>query len=421
MRKALLFVYLIHGKLEISFLKSLLLRYNNFPVINRKEIIEKNIKDFFRILAYPVLLLIRSKKVLPTDLLFYEMSNAAYIDNRRKLFLNKYTHINIENIKAVNNIKFAVSSYLFLLKKIPLFLKSWLIAVFVSFVTIFSKGKIPFSLFSIFNLYWQNKVNKNPFFVFCIFSADVYVASFLISEFKTIQVSTSNSMVFPYNRYTYLPNVHLKLCSKYQEEEIKIFVQKQWLQCKTIERWGLEEVDIYTEAYLANNQINKFKIGFYSSGEWARIDGLDREFEIENIKNNKHIDNPAALFAQETLNFLIQYCSAKNISLAVYLHPFERDLLNTYNIEPPFLSQIKQHPHIYCSTTANTISNVYEAEIGVSPFSTTIWDRFNFDKIGFIGEVKGYEFLIGRQYLGAYNQYVFTSIEDLEGKLNKVV
>lgn len=421
MRKALLFVYLINGKLEISFLKSLLLRYNNFPEISRKEIIEKNVKDFLRILAYPILFFIRFKIVLPTDLLFYEMSNAAYIDNRRKLFLNKYTHVNIENIKAVNNMKFAVSSYWLFIVKIPLFIGIWLIAVFVSFITIFSKGKIPFSLFSIFNLYCQNKCNKNSFFVFCIFSADVYVASFLISKFKTIQISTSNSMVFPYNRYTYLPNVHLKLCSKYQEEEIKVFVQKQWLQCKTIERWGLEEVDIYTDDYLKSNQANKYKIGFYSSGEWARIDGLDREFEIENIRNDKHIHNPAAIFAQETLNFVIKYCYEKKISLAVYLHPFERDLMNTHGIEPPFLNQIKQHTNIYCSTAPNTISNVYEAEIGVSPFSTTIWDRFNFDKIGFIGEVKGYEFLIGRQYLGAYNEYVFNSIEDLEEKLDRVV
>ncbi|NQW43605.1 MAG: hypothetical protein HQ463_09265 [Bacteroidetes bacterium] len=421
MRKVLLFVYLIHGKVEISFLKSLFLRYNNFPTISHKEIVIKNIKDFFRILCYPILFFIRFKKVLPTDLLFYEMSNAAYIDNRRKLFLNKYTNFDIESIKAINNMKFAVSSYLLLIKKIPLLIKIWLIAVFVSFITIFSKGKIPFSLFSIFNLYCLNKYNKNSFFVFCLFSAEIYVTSYLISSFKSIEISTSNSMVYPYNRYSYLPNAHLKLCSKYQEDEIKIFVKNNWLVCKTIERWGLEEVDIYTDEYLKNNNSNTYKIGFYSSGEWARIDGLDREFNIDNIKNHLHLNNPAALFAQNILNFTIQFCAERQLSLAVYLHPFERDLLNTHGIEPPFLSQVKQLPNVYCSTAPNTISNVYEAEIGVSPFSTTIWDRFNFDKIGFIGEVKGYEYLIDRKYLGAYNQYIFNTRNDLEEKLNAVV
>lgn len=421
MRKAFLYIFFTYGEINISILKSILLRYNNFPHINYNEIVKKNFKDFLRILFYPFLFLIRFRKISTTDLLFYEMSNAELIEKRRKLFLNKYLNLSVENIKSINNTKFAVSSYKLLFIKSFTLLKHWIIAIFISFVTIFNKGKISISLFTIFNLKVHETINRNSMFIFSIYSLDVYLASLIISKFKEIKISSSNSMVFPYNRYTYLPNVDFILCSKYQEQEIKNFVKNKWLKFKSIERWGLEEVDIYTDDYLKNNQINKFKIGFYSSGEWARIEGLDREFNIDNLRINKHINNPAAMFAYETLFFLIQYCSIKNLKLAVYLHPFERELLNTYGIEPPFLAQIKQNPNIYCSTSANSISNVYEAEIGVSVFSTTIWDRFNFDKIGFLALLKGYEFLINSKYLGEYNQYVYSSIKELEEKLNKEI
>ena len=104
--------------------------------------------------------------------------------------------------------------------------------------------------------------------------------------------------------------------------------------------WGLEEAIEYDKVQASNPE---YDIGIYSSGHWARIDGLYRTLDIKRIKNGEFLNNSLNILFKEIVLKICKIANQNNLTVMVYLHPFEKILYHDHGLKPPYLELIKKN------------------------------------------------------------------------------
>lgn len=164
-----------------------------------------------------------------------------------------------------------------------------------------------------------------------------------------------------------------------------------------------------------------YDLGFFASGDWARRGGGRYwSADIEAIRRGDYRGNPFEKEATEVLGALAAYARERGLTLRIYMHPYERMLLDEHGIEPPFrhledgsLVTIDDRP-------GTSRGSVHEPKVAVAVRSSTIWERID------LGLELSYIYAFGDQTLdvfdpeslGEYRANVFGTIPELVEKLD---
>jgi len=120
-----------------------------------------------------------------------------------------------------------------------------------------------------------------------------------------------------------------------------------------------------------------YDIGFYSSGEWARREGLYQVSDRARIRRGTDADNPYARAAADQLATLAAYAHREHRTLRIYPHPFERALLRE-GIEPPWVSVADGETiTIDGDDQPSSRRSFYDVRVAVSLQSSFIWERLD--------------------------------------------
>jgi len=166
-----------------------------------------------------------------------------------------------------------------------------------------------------------------------------------------------------------------------------------------------------------------YDIGYYSSGEWARREGLYQVSDRERIRRGADADNPYARAAAGQLAALVAYARREGRSLRVYPHPFERDLRRD-GIEPPWAA-LADGATVTIDDGAATSSrrSLYDVRVAASLQSSFIWERLDLGlDASFLHEfadpaMNAFE----RAALGPYAANVCRGYEELIEKVDAVL
>ncbi len=174
-------------------------------------------------------------------------------------------------------------------------------------------------------------------------------------------------------RYCHL-NVDNVACTRIQLYETQYY--------NSIGQNRIERVFYYPNEFIMDFQKIRpskptYDIGFFSSGEWARAEGLYRTQDITGIRHGLYCSNIFYKKAEEILEFLVDYVKCKGIVLKIYLHPYERELKNKYKIFPPFFPLVDNKYVLLDEAGDNSREKIYECFSMVALHSTIVWERID--------------------------------------------
>lgn len=162
-------------------------------------------------------------------------------------------------------------------------------------------------------------------------------------------------------------------------------------------------------------------IGFISSGEWARREGLYQVTDIESVRRGDHADNRFANKALWLAEALARYARAHGRSLRLYPHPYERLLAREHGIEAPWMRLVDGETVTLAEEAPDSRAAIYEPRVAVSLQSSFIWERLD---LGLDASLI-YDFgdddvnVFKRESLGEYAGNVFSDERELYAELDR--
>lgn len=365
-------------------------------------------------LLYPIYFLLKLKKNKSESLILRAGKLTGKEYEMRKYFINKYSksEANYDHIdgQTIWYTKITVAN-LFLISKI------WL-HFFLTLISILKIKKDKHNLkayFLVFNtvvsLILLNTQGKK-IYVFQIFDVRNYLPAMLSDWYPQLDLKliTSSSILYASNRYCFTPASEIIYCSGYQKFEIQTFIDRNWFVIKNYELWGLEEANQYD---MLEPKEPTYEIALYSSGEWARRDGIFRVNDIEAIKRGDFLENELYQQFEQIVIELSKVINQNELKLAVYLHPYEKSLYREHQLVPPFISLLEKNIGNQFEVdfdNENSISKIYESRLAVSLLSTSISDRWHLGLEGVMFENN--ETTNFRKIISNYGDFVFSTIEE---------
>ena len=220
-------------------------------------------------------------------------------------------------------------------------------------------------------------------------------------------------------RYSYFPKVHCCLCSEYQKYEWRNYINFGWAVCNDVRMLGLEEYYIYKDII---PQTPKYDIGVYSSGWWARIDGIYQSTDIESIKNGNFVNNKIYKSFLALLDVLTILKINYGYSVIVYPHPYERRLYKEYSVEIPYMKILKEKGFYFDQNNEiNSISKIYECKLGISMGSTITADRWNLGLDALSYQPEGLDEIMSLNYMGPYKEKFIENKDDFLTMIPKIL
>ena len=195
-------------------------------------------------------------------------------------------------------------------------------------------------------------------------------------------------------RYTYLPAATLILRSKHQVYEVEALQRTIWFRFNYVDK----KLDWLPD--LTDSTVPSTKFGLYSSGWWARINGVVRA--PLNSVTESGFNNTKS----ERFNLIISKFAEKRLKAALFLHPFERQIYRDKAILPPYLARYEFYPSVM-NLDYESALDFTKVQIGVSLISTVIIDRWNLGLEGImvINESEDKD-IVNKKFLGKYQSKV---------------
>ena len=166
-----------------------------------------------------------------------------------------------------------------------------------------------------------------------------------------------------------------------------------------------------------------YDIGYYSSGEWARREGLYQPDDLDRVRRGAYLTNRYALVASEHLQALARYAHEHRRTLRIYLHPMERRLLSQHRIEPPYAALADGDLVSLDTGAESSRHSMYDTRVAVSLQSSIIWERLDLGlSSSFI-----YEFpdasanVFERAALGEFAENTYRTVDELLAKIARAL
>ena len=257
-------------------------------------------------------------------------------------------------------------------------------------------------------------------YVFAMYDRRSYlIASFLHRTAVEVVPVYQNIPLYRNCRFQHL-RIPVVLTSKVNLHEAEYFHSKRtFLATEFIykpQEFLLDSIDLEPQDPVTD-------IGYFSSGEWARRDGLYQVRDPEMVRSGVLRGSAYDVRADEILRALADYAKRVHRTLVIYPHPFERTLIRDFGIMPPYADLVDgAWVRIDDAEGFNSRSRIYECETAVSLQSSFIWERLDLGlDNSFIYEWEDQSknpFL--REALGPYARVLFRNTEELLEKLNAV-
>jgi hypothetical protein len=246
------------------------------------------------------------------------------------------------------------------------------------------------------------------------------VATYLARRAGLRPVLVYQSSPLAYNQRELHLDVPVVLTSKVNLPEVEYYQKMGWFKAT--------EIRYCPQEYLLERQLLQpakpvYDIGFFSSGDWARLDGKYWAPDIAQVRAGQFRGNPFEGHAERVLEALADYARAHDRTLRIYLHPYERRLVNDHGIELPF-RHIADGEHVTIDDAPGTSRGaVYECDIAVALRSSTIWERIDLGlerSLIYAFDDPALDNLIVES-LGPYQANVFHSTAELAAKLDRLL
>lgn len=249
------------------------------------------------------------------------------------------------------------------------------------------------------------------------YDQQMYVATMLLNDLLGMPCAflTGTTPLHPFFRYAHL-RIPIVLSSRAQVPEF--------------EHYRSVGEARYSEPILAGNEFAldfdaiesrepTCDIGYYSSGEWARVGGRIRAEDFEAVRRGAYLDNPLWRSAAEIMEHLAALSRERGWTLVIYPHPLERQLLDA-GIEMPYAHLIDGETVRFDRGDASSRMKLYEPRAAVSALSTAIWERI---ELG-LGCSFVYAFpdsgldIVDPVALGEFAECIFASFDELDARLD---
>lgn len=164
-----------------------------------------------------------------------------------------------------------------------------------------------------------------------------------------------------------------------------------------------------------------YDIGFFSTGDWARVDGTYWAVDLEKVRQGAYRGNIYEVQSMRVLEALVDYARSRHRTLRIYLHPYERRLLNDEGIEPPYEGLADGRWVTIDERPGNSRVAHYEPDVAVALRSGTIWERID------LGLDRSFMYVyedlsLGNllpEAMGEYQRNLFRSVDELFTKLDE--
>jgi len=298
------------------------------------------------------------------------------------------------------------------------FFKNWLFTLWLFIKNIFYGDKyLPLVRFiedlkrKIFN----GQVEKAFFYGF-IYRADYYLAALVLSQYVDVLYITGSASFYYNRRYIYLPNVTLVSCCLVQYKEINSLIEKGCIIIKD----KLLGNPLFDQSAMKDFNNFSYDIGIYSSGEWAREDGLLRSYDYKRIRSGHFCKNPYYAIFLSILKTVIDLINSRKIKAKLYFHPHEKDLYNNHGIIPPYVGTLEKNGIAFSFSDEESTLLLRESKIGVAVLSTIIYERLGLGLDGYLYYNSNKDFIsdfFNPSLLGDFKKYFFKDIEELKKKI----
>jgi len=403
------------------FLKSIESRKNNLSKMTFFEWFTDRIFFFLKVLLRPLIQITKGFEFLKTEIIVSEpSSNTIEVRSYREIFIKHYFKENVDFIGWKEKIK--ITPNILLWPPLKLYVYSIFISLF-SFLDFSNRdykclGNVFPELVNI--LLIQKDIKK--IYIFCINDPAQYLYATYLYNYTKIQIYLVNSNIpMKEQRYCHL-DVPAVLCSKVQLNEINYYKNNGYNKTSRI---------IYCSNEFVADLLNvkptapKYHIGYFSSGEWARKNGLFRvklnKREIKKVREMYFNNNVYYIKSKEILGFLVIFSKINNLRLKIYLHPYERILLKKYKISPPYMNFVDNKNIFIDIKGKNSRNKIYEPLVAISIQSSFIWERLDLGLMkSYIYEFKDEKYnSFLPESLGKYKNCLFKNIEELTRKIKK--
>jgi hypothetical protein len=164
-----------------------------------------------------------------------------------------------------------------------------------------------------------------------------------------------------------------------------------------------------------------YDIGFFSTGDWARVDGTYWAVDLEKVRQGAYRGNIYEVQSMRVLEALVDYVRSRHRTLRIYLHPYERRLLNDEGIEPPYKGLANGRWVTIDERPGTSRVAHYEPDVAVALRSGTIWERID------LGLDRSFMYVyedlsLGNllpEAMGEYQRNLFRSVDELFTKLDE--
>ncbi len=421
------FIFLVRKlkrkSLSLCHKKSIYFRLKNIEP-EKKPFFSDRFRFLLGVILFPTVFLRRLKRT-NAEILIFDPSINYKLHEVRKDYVSHYRKSNKDEnneIEVINGTKVYYSGSISLKQGIKIF-KIWFVFFQTAILSLFVKNTKSVSwaysiLIYLINMCLLEKQVREVYF-FHLYTTKTYISALLFESYFKISINAilGNSPIFGTSKYTCLKKSTLIICSKYQIEEIQNYINFGWIKMKELKVWGLEEINKYKNLKPSRPV---YDIGIYSFGSWTRVNGITRSREIERIRNLDFVSNNKYIAFNKVLDKIIEIKNTNNLSVKLYLHPFERLLISKHNIYPPYFNKLDENNISYDLKGEDSVSKIYEAKIGISIASTIIFDRWHLGLSGFIffdSQQSKKTFYYDPKYLESYRPYIFNTIEELNEKL----
>lgn len=398
----------IDKKFRFPVYKSLLSR--KLFVKKGQSFLDKGIV-FFTYLLYPAYFITHLKKTSKTDFVV-EMSSERNEANResRQLFVSHYFY-NDDDISIVHYLSGDNIFYHYVtLDGLKEIFHIWLLFLYGAWGALWSKRALleraGIRSLNIFVSAALLKKENTSFYIFRLYGGYSYFVSLYLSQFMKRKVYAIMGSSYMYKkRYSFFPECVVCICADYQRVEVNNYINKGWFVCKDVRMTGFEEYDLIKDI---KPTPPIYDIGIYSSGWWARREGMYQVTDVDKIRTMQYCNN---IYYN---NFLIileeigRYSKNRNLKVIVYPHPYERRLKREYGIECPYRDIMLKYGFSYDEDqNTSSISKIFECNVGVGIASTIIAQRWSLGLKGISLFDDVIAKWVGINYMGKYKDYFF--------------
>jgi hypothetical protein len=130
--------------------------------------------------------------------------------------------------------------------------------------------------------------------------------------------------------------------------------------------------------------------------------------------------------SEMVISHLIGFVARHNLTLKVFLHPYERFLIKEYGIDPPYAKYV-DNKNVFMSTDLESgISNFFEARVGITTVSSIVFDRaaYGLETLFYVPgpDSKNFHdgFFYNRDHIKSISKNAFENIGDLDQRLNSL-